>query len=124
MRSSAKTPRRKRVLIVDDDAAVANMLTEYFRESSDVEIELNGADALMAVQLQRPDFVILDVNMPGLNGVEVLRRIKAMDSSILVIMLTASTDLKVAEEILKLGAFAYFPKPVNFQYLAHLVGSL
>jgi two-component system response regulator (stage 0 sporulation protein F) len=115
---------RKRVVVIDDDAAVAEVLNEFFKDNYEVEIALNGADGIMAVQVERPDLVILDVNMPGINGLEVLKRIREHDPTIQVIMLTANTDLRIAEEVLKSGAFAYFPKPVNLQYLAHLVASI
>jgi two-component system response regulator (stage 0 sporulation protein F) len=115
---------RKRVVVIDDDPAVAEVLNEFFKQDYDVEVSLNGADGIMAVQVERPDLVILDVNMPGINGLEVLKRIREHDPTIQVIMLTANTDLRIAEEVLKSGAFAYFPKPVNLQYLAHLVASI
>src|SRR6266436_3212965 len=87
---------RRRVLIVDDEPLVLEILSEHFEIDYDVEIALNGVDALNAVRRQRPDVVLLDVKMPGMSGVEVLKAIKQLDDSIAVIMVTANEQVSLA----------------------------
>jgi DNA-binding NtrC family response regulator len=69
---------------------------------------------------QRPDVVFLDINMPGGNGVEVLKLLKQTDPSIPVIMVTANTEIPVAEACLNNGAMSYVPKPFNLVYMDHM----
>ncbi|HET7343682.1 MAG TPA: response regulator [Methylomirabilota bacterium] len=119
----ADAPRR-RVLIVDDEPLILEVLSEHFRPEFDVETALNGADALGAILRQRPDVVLLDINMPRMNGVEVLKDIKQIDESIAVIMVTANEQVSLAAEALKSGAFGYVPKPFDFRYLDHMLATI
>ena len=116
--------RRRRLLIVDDEPLILEVLREHFRANYDVETALNGADALGAIVRARPDVVMLDITMPRMNGVEVLKDIKQIDDSIAVIMVTANEQVALAAEALKHGAFGYVPKPFDFRYLDHMVATL
>ncbi len=89
-----------------------------------MEIALNGVDALNAIRRQRPDVVLLDVKMPGMSGVEVLKAIKQLDDSIAVIMVTANEQVALAAEALKSGAFGYVPKPFDFRFLDHTLTAI
>jgi two-component system OmpR family response regulator len=115
---------RRRVLIVDDEPLIVEVLSEHFKTDYDVETALNGADALGAIVRQRPDVVLLDINMPRMNGVEVLRDIKQIDASIAVIMVTANEQIQMAADALKAGAFGYVPKPFDFRYLDHILAAI
>ncbi len=114
----------KRILIVDDEPLITEVLSEHFKGEYDVETALNGTDALTAILRQRPDIVLLDINMPRMNGVEVLRDIKQIDQTIAVIMVTANEQISLAAEALKGGAFGYVPKPFDFRYLDHMVAAI
>jgi len=114
----------RRILVVDDEPLIAEVLKEHFKVGYDVETALSGADALSAVARQRPDVVLLDINMPRMNGVEVLKAIKRIDGTIAVIMVTANDQIALAGEALKYGAFGYVPKPFDFRYLDHMVASI
>src|SRR5207249_10057118 len=70
------TAPRKRILVVDDEPLIIEVLSEHFKPTYDIETALNGTDALTAVLRGRPDVVLLDINMPRMNGVEVLKDIK------------------------------------------------
>ena len=95
-----------RILIVDDDPAILEVLSEYFsRTPFDVMTVQQGADAVMIANYYRPDAMLLDILMPGMDGVKVLRAIRTMDSSIPVVMLTANGDEDVARDTLTMGAF-------------------
>jgi DNA-binding NtrC family response regulator len=67
--------------------------------------------------------VFLDINMPGINGVDVLKAIKQFDPTLPVIMITANADNAIAAEAIRRGAFSYVPKPFNLAYLDHLVAA-
>src|SRR5207245_2993910 len=115
---------RRRVLIVEDEPRSLEVLSQHFKSDFDVETAPNGADALGAILRQRPDVVLLDINMPRMNGVEVLKDIKQIDESIAVIMVTANEQVQLAAEALKGGAFGYVPKPFDFRYLDHMLATI
>lgn len=107
-----------RILVVDDEEPVRDVLCEYFESQGfGVEAAPDGEAALAALGRLRPDLVLLDVRMPGIDGVEVLRRIRRADPDVPVIMVTANEDVALAKEMLKLGAFDYVAKPFDFSYL-------
>ena len=113
-----------RILVVDDEAPVREVLTEYFStEGYAVEAATSGLEALSAVSGGRADLVLLDVRMPGLDGVQVLRRIRQMSTTLPVIMVTANEDATLARETLTLGAFDYVAKPFDFDYLDRAVAA-
>ena len=115
---------RRRLLIVDDEPLILEVLTEHFKSEYDIDTALNGADALGAILRARPDVVMLDINMPRMNGVEVLKDIKQIDESIAVIMVTANEQVAMAAEALRNGAFGYVPKPFDFRYLDHILATI
>ena len=113
-----------RILVVDDEAPVREVLAEYFAtEGYTVETAGSGVEALTAVRDGHADLVLLDVRMPGLDGVQVLRRIRELDGHVPVIMVTANEDVTLAKETLKLGAFDYVAKPFDFDYLDRAVAA-
>jgi DNA-binding response OmpR family regulator len=111
-----------RILIVDDEPSVIEVLSEYFTSQGYVVATAgNGEEALRTVPSFRPAVVLLDVRMPGLDGVEVLKRIRAVDEHVSVIMVTANEDVALARETLKIGAFDYVAKPFDLSYLDQAV---
>lgn len=113
-----------RILVVDDEAPIVELISEYLRsEGMDVAVAGDGPSALEAVRDRRPDVVVLDVMLPGLDGFEVLRRVRTF-SDAYVIMLTAR-----AEEIdrivgLSVGADDYMVKPFSPRELVARVKAL
>lgn len=113
-----------RILIVDDEQPVLDVLGEYFStQGYSVDTASNGSDALVAARRARPDLVLLDVRMPGMDGMEVLRRLHAADQALAIIMVTANEDVALARETLKSGAFDYVAKPFDFSYLDRAVSA-
>lgn len=111
-----------RILIVDDEQSVREVLSEYFTEQGySVENAAGGEEALALVQRSTPDLVLLDVRMPGIDGVETLRRIREIAPDVSVIMVTANEDIGLARETLKLGALDYVAKPFDFVYLERAI---
>ena len=114
----------KKILVVDDEVDLLDMLMGHFLMSKyEVETATNGTDALIAVVRQRPDVVLLDIHMPGMNGVAALKEIMKIDQSITVIMVTGNLDLTNTVEAIRNGAFAYVPKPFDLRYLDHLIAA-
>jgi two-component system KDP operon response regulator KdpE len=107
--------RPVRILVVDDEPQLADVLQEYLSSRGHhVETAPNGEAALAAIARARPDVVLLDLHLPDLDGLEVLRRIRGLAT---VIMVTANTDEHVARQTLKSGAFDYVTKPIDFHHL-------
>jgi DNA-binding response OmpR family regulator len=106
------------ILVVDDEPLIADLLRTYLTGLGyEVEVAMNGGDALMLAELNRPDAVILDLKLPDMSGAEILGRLRAADDSIPVLMLTANTDEAVARGLLKAGALDYICKPVRLEIL-------
>ena len=104
-----------RLLLVDDEErflSTTRILLEK-RGVENVQAATNGADALKVLRKERIDVVVLDVKMPGMDGVEVLRRIKQEHPLVEVIMLTGHASVESAVEGLKLGAYDYVMKPID-----------
>ena len=113
MTAPAQPDRRPRVLVVEDDPSTARTLALYLRDAGfEVGVRHDGSTAVAAAEERPPDLVVLDLMLPGLDGREVCRRLRA-HSEVAVIMLTARTS--EAERIagLELGADDYVSKPFS-----------
>src|ERR687896_1844444 len=106
-----------RVLVVEDDDAIADVLRRTLRqEGHEVRSSPDGVDALRVAEEFVPDLVVLDLGLPGLDGVEVLRRLRA-ESDVPILILTARSDLDDRVEGLDSGADDYLVKPFERQEL-------
>ncbi len=102
---------KPRILVVDDDAALAEMLTIVLRgEGFEPFVVGDGTQALTAVREIRPDLVLLDLMLPGMNGIDVCRVLRA-DSGVPIVMLTAKSDTVDVVLGLESGADDYMVKP-------------
>ncbi|PPH84773.1 MtrAB system response regulator MtrA [Rathayibacter sp. AY1D9] len=102
-----------RILVVDDDAALAEMIGIVLRaDGYDVSFCADGSGALEAFRRARPDLVLLDLMLPGIDGIEVCRAIRA-ESGVPVIMLTAKSDTSDVVQGLESGADDYMVKPFD-----------
>lgn len=108
----------KLVFIVDDEQAISKLLTFWVKDKwgYDVEVFSNG-EAMLKRMTAKPDLVLLDIMLPGLDGVETLKRIRQFEENLPVIMLSAQGSIEVAVESLRFGAYDYFPKPLDQQRL-------
>ncbi len=114
-----------KILIVDDEAQIVSLLNRFFsRLGFTVLTSNNGREGLKRVEQEHPDLVLLDVRMPGMDGMQVLRHIRARAPEVTVIMITGSTDTVRASESLALGAYDYITKPIDMAYLERTVLSL
>ncbi len=108
----------KLIFIVDDELAISKLLSYWVKEKwkYDIEVFSNGEDVLRRLNA-KPDLILLDIMLPGMNGIDILKRVKQFDENLPVIILSAQGSIEVAVEALKFGAFDYFPKPIDTQRL-------
>ncbi|MDQ6420251.1 response regulator [Paenibacillus sp. LHD-117] len=105
---------KKKVLIVDDQNGIRVLLLEVFSsEGYNTFQAANGKLALEIVRRESPDLVLLDMKIPGMDGLEILKHIKTIDSTIKVIMMTAYGELDMIKEATDLGALMHFTKPFD-----------
>ena len=103
----------KLILIVDDELATRESLRMILKRKYELVLASSGEEALQILDQKQPDLVLLDIIMPGLDGMEVLKRIREKNKSQQVIMITATKTVKTAVDAMKLGAFDYLTKPFN-----------
>ena len=109
---------KKRILIVDDDESLRWVTQAQLQQSGyEVSAAADGASALETIRQAPPDLVITDLRMPGMSGLELLKKIRADYPEILVIMVTAFGTVENAVEAMKAGAYDYVTKPVNMDEL-------
>ncbi|MGH7389857.1 MAG: response regulator [Candidatus Rokuibacteriota bacterium] len=109
---------RSKILVVDDEPATLATFAEYLQsEGFEVATAGSGSEALAALDLEKPDGILLDVLMPDMTGIDVLRQIRAKNFRVGVLMVTAVDDTTTAREAQALGAFGYVLKPVDFDVL-------
>lgn len=110
------------ILIVDDEESVRDSLYNWFLEDGfSVECAENAKNALLILESDRFDIVLADIKMPGMDGLEMLRRIKAIRPDSIVIVMTAFATVDTAVKALKDGAFDYVTKPFDPDELTHLI---
>lgn len=111
-----------RLLIVDDEVDVREFAANFFRNRKvEVITAGSGREALESIEKQKPDLVLLDIKMPGIDGIETLKRIKDKDKNMKVIMVTgknAEEDIKICKGY---GALAYIHKPLVLDELERTV---
>jgi two-component system response regulator AtoC len=112
---------RKRVLAVDDELGVRESIRILLSADYEVASVASGDAALEAIQRERPHLVLLDIIMPGMDGMELLERIRATDPGLPVVILTATKTVKTAVAAMKLGAFDYLQKPFDVDELRLIV---
>ncbi len=113
---------RPALLVVDDDEVMRQSLSDVFRKK-DYEVSCvgSGVEALSFIRKSVIDLILLDMRLPDLDGLEVLRRIKEFDTDILVIIMTAYSDVQTAVEAMKSGAYHYINKPFELEELKLLI---
>lgn len=108
----------KQILIVDDDLDLQFLLKNLLSKNGfNILKATNGFDALDLVRENKPALVLLDIRLPGINGMEVLKKIRQMHSSLPVIMITSITNINQAIQAKKMGAVSYITKPFDYKKL-------
>jgi DNA-binding response OmpR family regulator len=116
--------RQWKILLVDDEKEFVSTLAERLRLRGIQAVEANsGEEALRLVETEPPHVVVLDVKMPGMGGLEALRRIKSIRPEIQVILLTGIGTEQEGTEGLNLGAFDFLMKPLQIDELIKKIGA-
>ncbi|HAH20190.1 MAG: hypothetical protein A2Y00_10380 [Omnitrophica WOR_2 bacterium GWF2_43_52] len=111
-----------KLLTVDDELDVCEFIRDFFASRGySVLVALTGKEALAAVKKERPKIVFLDIIIPDINGLEVLRQIKEFDSDIKVIIVSVTDDKESREKAKALGADEFIRKPFSKRYLEEVV---
>jgi CheY-like chemotaxis protein len=107
-----------KILVVDDEVKECELLRRFFgKKGYTVITSNNGMDAIEKVQNESPDVMLLDIRMPGMDGIEVLKCVREFNKKIGIIMVTAVVDEDIARNAMKLGADEYVTKPIDLEYL-------
>ena len=110
------------ICIVDDEPSILNTLSSILEdERYQVTIAKTGGEALKVIQMEVPDVVLLDIWMPELDGLEVLKRVREQFPHIMVIMMSGHGSVETAVKATKLGAYDYLEKPLDLEKVTILV---
>ncbi len=114
----------KKILIVDDDIQTLTMLRGFFERemNSRVKEARDGKEALRMFVSFNPEVVLLDIRMPEIDGVQVLKMFKSKKPQVPIIMTTGEASLEVTKKCLSEGAFTHMVKPIDFYNLAEVIG--
>lgn len=122
MSKSKKEPPILRILTVDDEIGIDSFFYDFFTARNyEVFTASSGKEALEIVRKERPRVVLLDINMRGMDGLETLKKIKEIDKSVIVIMVTGMKDDATMREAFASGADDYITKPLSLEYLDKVV---
>ena len=103
-----------RILIVDDESSVLHTLTELLRDDGfEVSSASNGYEALKLIQRFTPDVVLLDIWLPGMDGIETLQALREVRTNVPVVIMSGHASIETAVKVTKLGAFDYLEKPLS-----------
>ena len=112
----------KKILVVDDQFGIRILLKEMLEKEGYIVFQAaNGQQAIMIVENDAPDLALLDLKLPGIGGIELLKRIKIIEPHIVTIMMTAYEELSLLKEAKRFGAAAYFSKPFDIKEVRKII---
>jgi two-component system response regulator AtoC len=115
----------KRILVVEDDMVTSRIVEAFLKKLGyQVTTAASGEEALLAVEFDRPEVVLSDINLPGTNGLELQKKIKEIAPHITVIMMTAKDDMTTTIQAMQQGAYDYITKPIDFERLQIILSHL
>ncbi len=120
-----KKDNKIRILIVDDDKEIRNVLSLFLAEDSDIFIETAGTgEEAFSKHVDSPyDVVITDINMPGMTGIELVKKLKMREDIVEFIIITGYASVDTAVEAVRIGAFDYVVKPFKFDELKIVINN-
>lgn len=114
---------KNKILIVDDEIKTCNILKNYFKELFEIDVAYDGQQALEKVETFLPDCVLLDIQMPHIDGLQVLKLLKPKFPEIKFIMVTANRSVSKMMDSIMSDAFDYIPKPIQLEELEKKIRS-
>lgn len=111
----------KRILVVDDNEVIREVLEEFLGRDYTVEAVGNPALAMSSIIQKKPDAILLDVRMPGVDGLTLLKSLREIGVHTPIFVMTGYDSRRVAIEALELGANGYLPKPFDLLHLEQLL---
>ncbi len=113
---------RVRLLVVDDDEGMVDTLRDVLVASGyGVDVAYSGREAIERAKIKRPDGILMDVRMPGMNGVDAFREIKRESADSFVIFMSAYAASTMSEDILRQGAVEVVAKPLDLEHILYLI---
>ncbi|MGD1008954.1 MAG: response regulator [Candidatus Aminicenantales bacterium] len=113
---------KKKILVVDDEDTVCRSIKKALvREEYDIDVALSGEEALKMEAKKKYDVIIVDLMMPGINGMDLLKSLKAVSPAVQVVMITGYPTMKNTLQAMQIGAFDFLPKPFLPYDLRNLV---
>lgn len=120
-----KTSLDKRILVIDDEDDIRSLLNKYIsRLGYEVDLAMDLTQAVLSINKELPDIILLDIVLPGCNGIEILKLIKHFSKDIIVIMMSGYEDENIAKESLKMGAFDYIKKPFDMDHIENILNMI
>ena len=110
-----------KILIVDDDAAISGLLYDLLSEKYECNTASSADEAFQYLEVENYDAILTDIAMPGVSGVELLKRVQLKDKDTPVILISGKGSEQDSAPLLALGAFAYVTKPFSFDEIEQLV---
>lgn len=115
----------KKILIVDDEKfiriGISAVLTNYFHDKYQIELAKNGKEALELMELIKFDLIITDINMPFINGIDLIKEVRKTDNNIGIIVISGYDEFEYARQCMKYGVKNYLLKPINNEELIEIV---
>jgi DNA-binding NtrC family response regulator len=116
-----ETPKRKIMIVDDEDTVCRSIKKALARDEYDIDVALSGEDALKMEKQKSYDVIIVDLMMPGINGMELLKSLKSVSPAVQVVMITGYPTMKNTLQAMQIGAFDFLPKPFLPHDLRNLV---
>jgi DNA-binding NtrC family response regulator len=112
---------KNKILVIDDEIGPRESLRILFKDNYDVAVANSGEEGVHAIKKDPPDLVILDLKMPGMDGIEVLKKIKEVSPKTRVIILTGYGSPEAAQQVQRLGIARYLNKPFDIFEIRKIV---
>ncbi|MFQ5708126.1 MAG: response regulator [bacterium] len=113
MKSSCDMPTKK-ILVIDDEPSICRLLVKFLRqEGYEAASAKDAQEALAYLSTEKPDVIFLDIKLPGIDGIDILKMIKKQEKGISVVMISGHASENTARDSLILGAFEYINKPID-----------
>lgn len=116
--------KKKRILICDDEEGVRESLNLILEDDYDLEFASTGNDAVEKIKTSPFDCILLDIKMPGKDGLETLEEIRAISPNVKVIIVTGYQSVETASKAVKLGAVDYITKPLESDEVKEKIGRI